>query len=133
MNDNQPLEHSADSPRPAPQLDFAKIALGQRIIIFSMVVVVIDIAIGYTAFGATREGKLVELALDLLAIAMGIGGAIYLGLALKLPIWLLVVCALAAFIAIGNLLMLAILNQQAITALKSAGYRIGFFGSSKPS
>lgn len=135
MNENKSPEQPVVLPQPAPSpaLDFAKIAIGQRIIIFSMVIVLIAIAIDYTSFSATPNGKLVGLALGILSYAVSVGGVIYLGLALKIPIWAIVLGAIAMFIALVNLIVLAVLNSMAMKALKSAGYKLGFFGSSKPS
>lgn len=134
MNENNALEHPAVAPQAAaPALDFPKVAIGQRIIIFSMVIVLIAIGIDFTAFSATPTGKLVSLVLNILSIAVSIIGVIYLSLALKLPIWALVLAAIAMIVPILNLIVLAILNGRAMKALKPAGYKIGFFGSSKPS
>ncbi|MGZ4393669.1 MAG: hypothetical protein ACXVRK_16375 [Gaiellaceae bacterium] len=135
MNEDKSLEHPVVPPQPAPSpaLDFAKIAIGQRIIIFSMIIVLIAVAVDFTSFSGTPNGKLVDLGLNILSIAVSIVGVIYLGLALKLPIWSLVLGALAMFVPIVNLFVLMVLNGRAMKALKPAGYKLGFLGSSKPS
>ena len=97
-----------------------------------MVIVLIAIAIDYTSFSATPTGKLVDLGLNILSIAVSVGGVIYLGLALKIPIWAIVLGAITMVVPILNLIVLAVLNGRAMKALKSAGYKLGFFGSSKP-
>jgi len=103
-----------------------KVSLGQKLIIYAILVNVITIV---AALVASRPR--LAIAVGLIALALSLAGVVLISKGMGSSVGrtvLLVVLMLVPLVNIGILLML---NHQATTALRLAGYQVGLFGASK--
>lgn len=111
--------------------DPERVAAAQRLLIVSMVAVCAAIAIDLSLEKATAT-RVARLGLEVVSILLSIYGVIRMGQALRNSVWLTILCCLSMVIGILNLIVLAWLNARAMPVLRAAGWKVGFFGASRP-
>jgi biotin transporter BioY len=108
-------------------------AKGQKMIIWA-------IALYFPIVGSSSampRGAPASLAVLFLAAFVGIivlslVGVLRLSRGLGIPLALRILFGVMIFVPLLNILILALLSSQATKSLRKAGYRVGFFGASKP-
>ncbi len=133
MSDNQTIGQPATESQAGAKSppDPAKVAIGQRIIIFSLVIVLVAIGLDY--YLAKLPGmQALSTVLTYGSVVISIVGTVMLCRALGYGIVIIILCCAAMFIGILNLIVLAVLNERAMKVLRAAGWKVGFLGSSRP-
>lgn len=108
-----------------------RVAAAQRLLILSMVAICISIAIDLS-LEKTPATRVASLGLEVVSILLSVYGIVRMGQAMRSPVWLTVVCCLTMVVGILNLFVLGWLNARAMPVLRAAGWKVGFFGASRP-
>jgi len=106
-------------------VDAERVASGQKLVLYAFLVYLAGI------FIQMAVGPLAGL-LALVALIMALIGVIRLGSALGWSILSRIGIFILMFVPFVNLLTLLAVNARATTALRSAGYKVGLLGASKP-
>ncbi|HYI00655.1 hypothetical protein [Hyalangium sp.] len=101
-----------------------QLASGQKLIIKAILVYLATMVL-ITAVGS------IAVPLGGLAFGLGFLGVIQIVTGLRMPMTVKLPMVLFMFVPLVGLIVLLILNSRATSALRAAGYRVGFFGASK--
>lgn len=101
-----------------------KMALGQKLIIYSILIYFV---------GAALQSTIGSLAMVLFAacLALSLAGMFLALLGSKMHVVLKVVIFLLLFVPLVNILTLLIVNRKVTETLRKGGYSVGFFGAKK--
>jgi hypothetical protein len=109
------------------------VRIGQRLVIFGILLNLLGMALASIPKAAGTRNPLTALALifGLSSLLLGLTGVLRLasGLHYRMPIRILL--ALLTLVPIVNLITLAILSSKATRVLRTAGYKVGFFGAKR--
>jgi hypothetical protein len=109
------------------------VRIGQRLVIFGILLNLLGMAFAVIPKVAGARDSLTALALifGLSGLVLGMTGVLRLaaGLHYRMPIRILL--AVLTLVPIVNLVTLAILNSKATRVLRTAGYKVGFFGAKR--
>ena len=125
MTEDNPYQPPKSEVRTYERLDekqFNHLAKGQKIIIYAIALYFFSIVV------ARALNPLVGGLIGLTAFVLGVIGFIRILLGSELNIYSKILVSIGMFIPMISLLALAYLNQKATKALRSAGYKVGFFG-----
>lgn len=122
--DRNPYQTPQSDVNPAndmPDRIYRHLAIGQKLIIFSIVLYLLSFALVYLLGNIGTITGLVSLALALIGTVRTLIGVDW-------SILIKVLYVVLMFVPLINLLALASLNNKVTTMLKDAGYKVGFFG-----
>ena len=113
-----PETHSADG------IDAPRVASGQKLVIYAFM--------AYLLMGLFRSliGPMSSL-LAFPALAMALVGVVRVVSGLAWSLLAKIAVIVLMFVPLLNLITLLVVNSRATTALRNAGYKVGFLGASK--
>lgn len=130
MNDeNNPTAPApAADAGPAAAPDPARVASAQKLLIIALAIV-LAVVIAEYALGRPPAMRTASLVIDIVAIVLSLVGVVRMGLALRLRWWTTALCFVAMFVGLLNIIVMGWLNARAMKVLRTAGWKVGFFGS----
>jgi hypothetical protein len=102
-----------------------KVALGQKLVIYGILVNLITVAILFVPYRAYAPY------VGVVALGISLSGIVLIGRGLGFTTGHIVGLLVLMLVPLANVVVLLIVNSQATQALRLAGYQVGLFGASK--
>jgi len=127
-NPYQAPESDVEKFNPLPESKFNHMAKGQKLIIYALIFYVVGTLGLAFSNQSSATGIPPAIGILLLALILAIIGIVRALIGIEAKIYTKILLVIAMFIPGLNLLALASLSQRVTTALRAAGYRVGFWG-----